>query len=116
MQAETPPFAVPSGQKVVLQEVLLDETPGALWARFRFLAPAIARDGGTVGYGQAGLDMDHLCAALALDYLKQHGLSPARVVISLSDRAVDFGAQAPEATQFFETYRPEGGLCIWEEF
>lgn len=107
---------VPSGQKVVLQEVLLDETPGALWARFRFVAPAIARDGGTVDYGQAGLDMDHLCASLALGYLKDRGIAPARVVISLSDRSLAFGAPAPEATQFFEAYRPDGDLCIWEEF
>lgn len=114
--AGSAPVTVPSGQKVALQEVLLDEAPGALWARFRFLAPAIARDGGTVDYGQAGADMDHLCAALALDYLKQHGISPARVVISLSDRAVEFGAPAPDATQFFEAYRPEDGVCIWEEF
>lgn len=109
-------MAVPSGQQVLLQEVLLDEAPGALWARFRFIAPAIARDGGSVDYGQAGMDMDHLCAALVPGYLEQYGLSPARVVISLSDRAVEFGAPAPEATQFFEAYRLEGGACIWEEF
>jgi hypothetical protein len=107
---------VPSGQAVQLHEVLLDEAPGALWARFRFVAPAISRDGGTVDFGQAGLDMDHLCAALVLDYLKAHSITPARVVISLSDRKVEFGAPAPDATQFFEAYRLEDGACIWEEF
>ena len=30
-----------SGQAVTLEEVLLDENPGTLWVRFRFLAPEI---------------------------------------------------------------------------
>ena len=111
--AEVP---VPSGQLVTLSEVLLDEAPGELWVRFRFLAPQIARDGGDVDYELAGPDMDHLCDQLALPYLAHYELDPARVVISLSDRAVDFGAKDPAATQFFETYRPDSAGCIWEEF
>ena len=85
--AEVP---VPSGQLVTLSEVLLDEAPGELWVRFRFLAPQIARDGGDVDYELAGHDMDHLCDQLALPYLAHYELDPARVVISLSDRAVDY--------------------------
>ncbi|UWQ77872.1 DUF6497 family protein [Leisingera sp. S132] len=110
---------VPSGQPVTLAEVLLDEAPGqpgGTWARFRFLAPQIARGSGTVSYEAAAPDMDHLCGTIALPYLAEHGLSAARVVISLSDRMVPFGAQDPEATQFFEAYRPEGAACIWEAF
>jgi hypothetical protein len=107
---------VPSGQAVVLSEVLLDEAPGELWARFRFIAPQIARYGGTITYEQAGPDKDHLCAGLALDYLKDYQIRAARVVISLSDRPVPFGVQDAAATQFFETYRPEPPHCIWEEF
>lgn len=99
-----------------MTEVLLDEDPGELWVRFRFIAPAITRGVGTVSYDQAGPDMDHLCDALALPYLETHSILPARVVISLMDRPVTFGAQDPTATQFFETYRPEGTRCIWEEF
>ncbi|NRB17357.1 MAG: hypothetical protein HRU33_07215 [Rhodobacteraceae bacterium] len=110
------PFPVPSGQNVTLSEVLLDETPGELWVRFRFVAPAITRDSGSVDYDQAAPDMDHLCDALALPYLEIHAITPARVVISLMDRPVAFGAQDPAATQFFESYRPAGLRCIWEEF
>lgn len=110
------PFPVPSGQNVTLTEVLLDEAPGELWARFRFVAPAITRDTGSVNYDLAGPDMDHLCDALALPYLASHSIAPARVVISLMDRPVTFGAQDPAATQFFETYRTQGARCIWEEF
>lgn len=107
---------VPSGQTVTLKEVLLDNAPGELWVRFRFVAPQIARDGGSVGYDIAGPDMDHLCDQLALPYLNHHALEAARIVISLSDRAVTFGAKDPAATQFFETYKPDSAGCIWEEF
>ena len=111
--------SVPSGQTVTLAEVLLDEAPGQpgdTWARFRFLAPQIARGTGTITYEAAAPDMDHLCGSIALPYLADHGVSAARVVISLSDRMVPFGAQDPEATQFFEAYRPEGAACMWEAF
>lgn len=107
---------VPSGQALSLNEVLLDDAPGALWVRFRFLAPDIARTNGSVDFEQAGSDMDYLCQNLALPYLELHDLNPARIVVSFSDRPVTFGEKDPEATQFFETYRPENGVCIWEEF
>ncbi|WP_342586142.1 DUF6497 family protein [Leisingera sp. ANG-Vp] len=110
------PVAVPSGQPVTLAEVLLDDAPGQTWVRFRFLAPEIARETGTVSYEAAAPDMDHLCETLALPYLAENGLTPARVVISLSDRMVPFGAQNPAATQFFEAYRPENASCMWEAF
>ncbi|WP_264210240.1 DUF6497 family protein [Leisingera thetidis] len=111
--------AVPSGQVVTLDEVRLESAPGQpgqTWARFRFLAPQIARDSGSVTHEAAASDMDHLCGALALPYLAERGMAAARVVISLSDRAVPFGVQDPAATQFFEAYRPEGPACIWEAF
>ncbi|OIQ26871.1 MAG: hypothetical protein BM562_16155 [Alphaproteobacteria bacterium MedPE-SWcel] len=98
---------------MTLSEVLLDETPGALWARFRFVAPQIA---GTDAAAQSAADIDHLCAALVVPYLAHHAITPERVVISLSDRSLPFGSTAPEATQFFETYRLEAGTCIWEGF
>ncbi|MBQ4827466.1 hypothetical protein J4729_23400 [Leisingera sp. HS039] len=113
------PVAVPSGQPVTLAEVLLDEAPGQAgetWARFRFLAPEIARETGSVSYEAAAPDMDHLCETLAVPYLAGRGLTAARVVISLSDRMVPFGAQDPAATQFFEAYRPEAAGCMWEAF
>ena len=107
---------LPSGQSVTLTEILMDENPGALWTRFRFVAPDIARDGGSVSSELAALDMDVLCNDVAAPYLIQEAIDPERVVISLSDRAVEFGAPDPAATQFFETYRLEDARCIWEEF
>lgn len=107
---------VPSGQLVVLNEVLIDDSPGETWLRFRFLAPQIAREGGDIDADTAAADIDHLCEHLALPYLAEYTLTPARIVISLSDRDVSFGASAPDATQYFEQYRPENTTCIWEGF
>lgn len=118
------PVQVPSGQEVALAEVLLDDSPGELWARFRFVAPGIERAGEAIGgnantgmtYEQSAADMDHLCRSLALNYLRRFDLAPQLVVISLSDRPVTFGTQNAAATQFFEAYRPAGDDCIWEAF
>lgn len=109
--------AVPSGQVVSLLDVVLDAPgPEGMAARFRFVAPAIAKVGGTVDFETASLDMAHLCQSYALPRLAENGPVPAQIIISLSDRAVPFGEAAPDATQFFEAYRVEGDACIWEAF
>jgi hypothetical protein len=105
---------VPSGQAVSLLDVVLDAD--AMAARFRFVAPAIAKDGGSVDFETASADMAHLCQAFALPRLVETGANAAQIIISFSDRPVPFGQAAPEATQFFEAYRIEGDACIWEAF
>jgi hypothetical protein len=114
--AATPALAidVPSGQPVTLQEVLVDEIGPQIWLRFRFVAPEIARGAGGVDYETAAGDMAHLCDALALPYIAQYDLTGDVIVISLADRLTEFGTADPDATQFFEAYRVENGLCIWE--
>lgn len=111
-----PAFAVevPSGQPVTLQEVLIDDLGTETWLRFRFIAPQIARKTGTVDYAKAEPDMAHLCQNLALSYIKDHALDGQMIVISLSDRETEFGQPDPDATQFFEAYRPVDNVCIWE--
>ena len=109
-------YDTPSGQVVTLREILLDDAPGAPWLRFRFLAPAIARSGGSVDPETAAADMEHLCQEIAAPYTAAQGLAPDRIVISLSDRDLAFGETNPDATQFFELFRLQDGLCIWEEF
>jgi hypothetical protein len=108
---------VPSGQEVVFSDVIQGE-PGAegLTYRFRFIAPAIARQGGTVTTEVAHDDMQALCDQFALPRIAETGPQPSQIIISLSDRPVPFGEQAPEATQFFEGYRIEAGKCVWEMF
>ena len=58
-------MSVPSGQMVTLQEVLLDDAPGELWVRFRFLAPEITRDGGSVASYAADRLGGSVAAAIA---------------------------------------------------
>ncbi|MFN3643285.1 MAG: DUF6497 family protein [Gemmobacter sp.] len=109
---------VPSGQVVTLQDVIWNEPGDAgLTMRFRFVAPAIARNGGTVSFETAEGDMQFLCDTYALPRARTvTGPEPAQIVISLSDVPVAFGEAAPEATQFFEAYTPDGDTCRWEPF
>ena len=108
--------AVPSQQPLTLSEVLIDDAPGEIWLRFRFLAPQIARDGGSIDSTAASADMEYICNSFALPYMSSQNLAAARIVISMMDREVAFGETDPDATQFFEVYRPEEGRCIWEAF
>ncbi len=108
---------VPSGQAVTLQDVIWNEPgPEGLVARFRFVAPAIAKVGGTVDLAAASADMLDLCQRYAVPRLAATGPKPTQVIISLSDVAVAFGDAAPDATQFFEAYAIEGDACIWEQY
>ena len=56
----------------------------------------------------------HLCETLALPYIAEYALSGDVVVISLADRDTEFGQADPDATQFFEAFRPVDNTCIWE--
>lgn len=113
---------VPSGQEITFHEVVLSAPgPQGLTARFRFIAPRIshqiAHPDGPIDHDTAVLDMDHLCTHYALPRLQTvTGPMPQEVVISLADRAVEFGTSAPEATQFFEAYSVKDGTCQWEAF
>ncbi|GAB4386534.1 DUF6497 family protein [Albidovulum sp.] len=110
-------IVVPSGQTVTHVETI-QTAPGAegLTYRFRFLAPAIARDGGTVDAERVQADLLFLCETYALPRLPAPPLRPRQVIISMADRPVAFGQAAPEATQYFDAYRIEDGACIWEPF
>ena len=105
---------VPSGQNVTLQDVIWNVPgPDGMTTHFRFLAPAIA---GEVDFDTAEGDMIYLCENFSLPHLNEFGPQPDQVVISFSDRAVAFGDSAPDAVQFFESYRIENGKCVWEMF
>ena len=110
-------IALPSGQHVTLIEVL-NNVPGndGLAIRYRFLAPQIARDGGTVDGETAGKDMDWLCNTYALARLPTNGPQPVEIIISMSDMDVAFGEDHPEATQFFNSYGITNGSCEWEMY
>jgi hypothetical protein len=108
---------VPSGQEISLLDVIWNEEgPNGLVTRFRFLAPGIARDQGTVSFEVAAADMAHLCQEYALPRVTGSVALPSQIIVSLSDRPVPFGEPDPDSTQFFEAYRIENGACIWEAF
>lgn len=107
---------VPSGQPLSVIEVLLDTVIDEEWLRFRFLAPEIAREAGTISYGDAAADFQHLCETVARPYLVEYDLSPDVIVVTLMDRLVPFGQSDPEATQFIEAFRIQDDTCIWEAF
>lgn len=108
---------VPSGQPVTYLDTITDAPgPEGLTARFRFVAPQIAREGGTMPFEMAAGDMDYLCETYALPRLPAIGPEVVQVIITLMDRPVPFGELDAEATQFFEAYRPEDGRCVWEGF
>lgn len=110
-------LAVPSGQEVrYLDTVQSAPGPEGLTIRFRFIAPAIARDGGTIGVEAAQADMEWLCTNFALPRMPAGGPVPSQIIVSLSDRAVAFGEPAPDVTQFFEAYTVADGHCVWEAF
>jgi hypothetical protein len=43
-------------------------------------------------------------------------LNPTQIVLSMSAQDIPFGEDDPDVLQFFEIFRPENSLCIWEEF
>nr|WP_246531594.1 MULTISPECIES: DUF6497 family protein [Pseudohalocynthiibacter] len=107
----------PSGQPITFYEIIWGQRgPSGMAVRFRFLAPEIAREGGRIEFAQAEEDMKFLCESYALPRIAENGPKPTQIIISLSDRIVEFGSADPAATQFFEAYRPEDTTCIWEGF
>lgn len=108
---------LPSGLKLALHERILDVKPDGVltYARFRFVAPAIGASGGP-GYAELAEDFQVLCDRYALPLSKSDPTMPDRIVISIADRETELGVVNPEATQFFELFRPDSARCIWEEF
>ena len=111
-------ITVPSGQDIAFLDVIRGEEGAVGTAvRYRFLAPGIARDKGNVVFSQAEEDMAVLCQDYVLPQLHvAPGEMPDQIIIVLSDRKVEFGVADPDATQYFEAYRPEDGACFWEGF
>ncbi|WP_298843347.1 DUF6497 family protein [uncultured Roseobacter sp.] len=106
---------LPSGQAVELFEVLIDQVGDDAWLRFRFLAPAIARAGGTVTFAQAEADFEHLCTNVALPYMAEHRLTADVVSVAMLDQPAPFGATDDSVTQYVDAFRVSSGTCIWED-
>lgn len=107
---------VPSGQEAVLHEVLVDAQDTTTYLRFRFLTPQIGAEAGQISFDVAGGDMMHLCQTLALPYMAEYDLTGDKIVISFMDRITEFAQPDPDATQYFESFKPKNDTCIWDEF
>ena len=102
---------VPSGQPISFLQFISEQDNKML--RFRFLAPQI---GTTYDYASVVGDFQVLCDEQVMPVLISNDLTPTQIVLSMSAADVPFGEDDPTVLQFFEIFRPESGLCIWEEF
>lgn len=101
-----------SGLEARLLDTRLEEGDGegAQTLRLRYVAEGLVRE------SDHSDDMQELCEGHALPSMAGMDPVPAHVVITLADREIPFGEAAPEAVQFFESYRIEDGACVWELF
>ena len=115
--AETAPLDLPSGRAVTFLDVVRGAPgPGGLTVRFRFIEPDLRDVIDATPYDELEADMHFLCETYAVEQISNIGPQPSTVMISISDRPVEFGAQDPDVVQIFEAYRPENGACLWEGF
>ena len=109
--------SLPSGQPLVLWEVVWERVEGVgTQAILRFIAPGIARDGGTVDQETAMADLDWLCATHGVPVSALPAAPSGEVVVTLMDRAVPRGTTDPDATQYFGVYLIENGECSPADF
>lgn len=104
-------LAVPSGQPIAFQQEIRVDAPERVV--FRFIAPEISRDGGSIDFDAALDDLLFLCESYARPRLVD-ATDSTEIVITLADRAFEYGVPTPEATQFIEAFRIEADNCIWE--
>lgn len=110
-------FVVPSGQAVTLHEVIVDQpTESTAIYRFRFVAPAIARNGGTMDFEASITDMQQLCDSYAVQQVVPPMPPASQVIIAFSDMALPFGETNPDATQFFVAFNIVDGVCVLEPY
>ena len=104
---------VPSGRALTLIEIITNARgPEGPTARFRFLAQGLTPEDAEA----ASEDMQALCDSFAIQRIDGMVPAPQQIVISFASEVVPFGEAAPEVVQFFESYRPENGACVWEVF
>lgn len=104
---------VPSGRELSLIDIVTNARgPEGATARFRFLAPGLVAEDAEAAFA----DMQAICDAFALSRIEGMVPAPQQIVISFASEIVPFGEPAPEVVQFFESFRPDNGACVWEVF
>ena len=111
------PMKVPSGQILLPYEFLwedhLDEgAKGEAWMILRFLAPGIAKAGGTVKFEEAEKDIEFICATVGLPLAVSTG-AVDQIIVNLMDQPLPRGESDSEVTQYMGAYRVVDGKCEW---
>lgn len=107
-------LSLASGPAAHLQERLIEEGEDGLVHRFRFVSEGF--DPSAQAPETVMTDLQALCTHYAIPALSAADRRPDRIVISLADRAVEFGVMAAEARQVFEAFSIEDDVCIWEMY
>ncbi len=105
-------ITAPSGLEVELHEVMTNQIGDDLTYRFRFVAPKLIESGPSED--DRVTDMKFLCEEFALSELSEVDPTPLQVVISIADKAGEFGVYDPDINEFFEFYRVNGASCSWK--
>lgn len=92
----------------------LTEEQDERWLVMRYIAPQIARQGGTLGYEDVSMGMDAICDGPGLAAVRAHESPVDQIVITVMDRVVERGQPSPEATQFISTYAVTEAGCEWQ--
>lgn len=105
----------PSGQPVVLHEVLSEQIPwsGERQIVVRLIAPMIAE--GRLGDDAILGDMEWACRLWGHPTGAQDDAAEW-VVVEMMAEIAPRGIPTPGISRFFETFRREGDDCIWELF
>lgn len=75
----------------------------------------MAQDAAPLRYEQVADLFDPLCADFLADLTAAEHV-PDQIVVSFSDRLMEFGETNTEAVQFFELYDVIDGNCVWRAF
>lgn len=106
-------LVLPSGLEAHLQEVITGEAAMGLTVRYRFVAEGFT---GSEDFEAQTADLEYLCNDFALERIDPADATPDRVVISLADRASEFGQFDPDVAQIFESFSVKDATCILELF
>ena len=106
----------PSGLSYELQEAIFEPQGVHLNAvrvvRLRYVLPELGGDT-PLGFETIEPDFQYLCDSAGLANLRKSAPNASEIVISIASKPVDFGATAPDITQFIDAFQVKNGACIW---
>ncbi len=118
MQGDWPTGEItsPSGQPLVLRDLMAEENPwsGEMQIVVRLLAPLIAGEGLT--NSELREDMDWACRTWGVPAAQTRSMMPDWVIVEMMEAPTERGVPTPGIRRYFESYRLEGPVCIWELF